>query len=53
MTTPPTVFEGAAGPTARWAQHPLVRRTLRDNQIDGILGPVTKAAVGQFQCHSQ
>jgi peptidoglycan hydrolase-like protein with peptidoglycan-binding domain len=49
MATPPTISEGAAGPTVRWAQYLLVRRTLSDNQVDGIFGPVTKAAVEQFQ----
>jgi peptidoglycan hydrolase-like protein with peptidoglycan-binding domain len=49
MTTPPTISEGATGPTVRWAQYLLVRRTLSDNQIDGIFGPVTKAGVEQFQ----
>jgi peptidoglycan hydrolase-like protein with peptidoglycan-binding domain len=49
MTTPATISEGATGPTVRWAQYLLVRRTLSDNQIDGIFGPVTKTAVEQFQ----
>lgn len=49
MTTLPTLSEGATGPNVRWAQYLLVRRTLSDNQIDGIFGPVTKAAVQQFQ----
>ena len=50
MTTPETISEGATGPTVRWAQYLLVRRTaLTDKQIDGIFGPVTKAAVEQFQ----
>jgi peptidoglycan hydrolase-like protein with peptidoglycan-binding domain len=49
MTTPQTISEGATGPTVRWAQYLLVRRTLSDSQIDGIFGPVTKAAVEQFQ----
>ena len=49
MTTPPTISEGTTGSTVRWAQYLLVRRTLSDNQIDGIFGPVTKAAVEQFQ----
>ena len=49
MTTPPTISEGATGPTVRWAQYLLVRRTLSDYQIDGIFGPVTKTAVEQFQ----
>jgi len=49
MTTPVTIAEGATGPTVRWCQYLLVRRTLSDNQIDGIFGPVTKAAVEQFQ----
>jgi peptidoglycan hydrolase-like protein with peptidoglycan-binding domain len=53
MTTPPTISEGATGPVVRWAQYLLVRRTLRDNQIDGIFGPVTKAAVEQFQRESK
>jgi peptidoglycan hydrolase-like protein with peptidoglycan-binding domain len=49
MTTPATISEGASGPTVRWAQYLLVRRTLSYPQIDGIFGPVTKAAVEQFQ----
>ena len=49
MTNLPTISEGATGPVVRWAQYLLVRRTLSDNQIDGIFGPVTKAAVEQFQ----
>jgi peptidoglycan hydrolase-like protein with peptidoglycan-binding domain len=48
-STPPTIAEGASGSTVRWLQYLLVRRTLSDNQIDGIFGPVTKAAVEQFQ----
>ena len=49
MTTPATISEGSSGPTVRWAQYLLVRRTLSYNQIDGIFGPVTKTAVEQFQ----
>ena len=49
MTTPATISEGASGPIVRWAQYLLVRRTLSDNQIDGIFGPVTKKAVEEFQ----
>jgi peptidoglycan hydrolase-like protein with peptidoglycan-binding domain len=49
MTTPATISEGATGPTVRWLQYLLVRRTLSDSQIDGIFGPVTKSAVEQFQ----
>jgi peptidoglycan hydrolase-like protein with peptidoglycan-binding domain len=49
MTTPATISQGATGPTVRWAQYLLVRRTLSFNQIDGIFGPVTKSAVEQFQ----
>ena len=49
MPTPPTISEGATGATVEWLQYKLVRRTLSDNQIDGIFGPVTKAAVEQFQ----
>jgi peptidoglycan hydrolase-like protein with peptidoglycan-binding domain len=49
MATPPTISEGASGPEVRWLQYLLVRRTLSDNQIDGIFGPVTKSAVEQFQ----
>jgi peptidoglycan hydrolase-like protein with peptidoglycan-binding domain len=52
MTGPPTIAEGATGPTVRWAQYLLVRRTLSYNQVDGIFGPVTKAAVEQFQSDS-
>jgi peptidoglycan hydrolase-like protein with peptidoglycan-binding domain len=47
--TQPTVQEGSQGPTVRWAQYLLVRRTLSYPQIDGIFGPVTKAAVEEFQ----
>ncbi|HEY3726430.1 MAG TPA: peptidoglycan-binding protein [Solirubrobacteraceae bacterium] len=46
---PPTISEGATGSTVRWLQYLLVRRTLSDNQIDGIFGPVTKHAVEEFQ----
>jgi murein L,D-transpeptidase YcbB/YkuD len=49
MTTPATISQGATGPTVSWLQYLLVRRTLSDNQIDGIFGPVTKSAVEQFQ----
>jgi peptidoglycan hydrolase-like protein with peptidoglycan-binding domain len=52
MTTPETISEGATGPTVRWAQYLLVRRTLSDRQIDGIFGPVSKSAVEQFQGYS-
>jgi len=51
MPTPPTISEGATGPIVRWAQYLLVRRTLSDYQIDGIFGPVTKAAVEEFQSY--
>ena len=53
MTTPPTISEGATGSLVRWAQYLLVRRTLSDDQIDGIFGPVTKAAVEEFQRYSK
>lgn len=49
MPTPPTVSEGSAGPVVRWAQYLLVRRTLSDDQIDGIFGPITRTAVEEFQ----
>jgi peptidoglycan hydrolase-like protein with peptidoglycan-binding domain len=49
MANPPTIAEGATGPTVSWAQYLLVRRTLSYNQIDGIFGAVTKTAVEQFQ----
>ena len=49
MPTPATISEGATGATVRWLQYLLVRRTLSDDQIDGSFGPVTKAAVEQFQ----
>jgi peptidoglycan hydrolase-like protein with peptidoglycan-binding domain len=52
-SSPPTISEGATGPTVRWLQYLLVRRTLSDNrQIDGLFGPVTKAAVEEFQSDS-
>jgi peptidoglycan hydrolase-like protein with peptidoglycan-binding domain len=49
MPTPPTISEGATGATVEWAQYLLVRRTMSDNQIDGVFGPVTKSAVEKFQ----
>jgi murein L,D-transpeptidase YcbB/YkuD len=49
MPTPPTISEGATGPVVRWAQYLLVRLFLSDNQVDGIFGPITKAAVEKFQ----
>jgi peptidoglycan hydrolase-like protein with peptidoglycan-binding domain len=49
VTTPATISQGATGPTVRWLQYLLVRRTLSDSQIDGIFGPVTETAVEQFQ----
>ena len=36
MANPPTIAEGATGPTVKWAQYLLVRRTLSYNQIDGV-----------------
>jgi peptidoglycan hydrolase-like protein with peptidoglycan-binding domain len=53
MAIPPTISEGATGSVVRWAQYLLVRRTLSDNQIDGIFGPVTKTAVEHFQRDSK
>jgi peptidoglycan hydrolase-like protein with peptidoglycan-binding domain len=53
MTTPETISEGATGPTVRWAQYLLVRRTMSDSQIDGVFGPVTRSAVEEFQKYSQ
>jgi peptidoglycan hydrolase-like protein with peptidoglycan-binding domain len=52
MTIPPTISAGATGPTVKWAQYLLVRRTLSYNQIDGIFGPATETAVEQFQGYS-
>jgi peptidoglycan hydrolase-like protein with peptidoglycan-binding domain len=52
VTTPATISEGSTGPTVRWAQYLLVRRTLSYNQIDGVFGPITKAAVEDFQGYS-
>lgn len=49
MPTPATISEGATGPVVKWLQYLLVRRTLSDSQIDGVFGPITKAAVEQFQ----
>jgi murein L,D-transpeptidase YcbB/YkuD len=46
---PPTIAEGATGPTVSWAQYLLVRRTLTYQQIDGDFGPITKNAVEEFQ----
>ena len=46
----PTISEGSTGSAVKWLQYLLVRRTLSDNhQIDGTFGPVTKAAVEEFQ----
>ena len=52
MAVPETISSGATGSVVRWAQYLLVRRTLSYPQIDGIFGPVTKAAVEQFQADS-
>jgi len=49
MATPPTIAEGSTGPTVRWAQYLLVRKTLAYTQIDGDFGPATKTAVENFQ----
>jgi peptidoglycan hydrolase-like protein with peptidoglycan-binding domain len=49
MPTPATISEGATGHIVSWLQYLLVRRTLSDNQIDGIFGPVTKTGVEEFQ----
>jgi len=49
MPTPATISEGATGSVVKWLQYLLVRRTLSDSEIDGVFGPVTKAAVEQFQ----
>jgi peptidoglycan hydrolase-like protein with peptidoglycan-binding domain len=49
MATPATISEGATGSVVKWLQYLLVRRTLSDSQIDGVFGPVTKAAVEEFQ----
>lgn len=49
MAVPGTIAIGATGSVVRWAQYLLVRRTLSYQQIDGIFGPATKAAVEQFQ----
>ena len=49
MPTPPTIFEGSRGEVVEWAQYLLVRFALSYNQIDGIFGPATKAAVEQYQ----
>ena len=49
MTAPPAISEGATGPRVKWAQYLLVCRALSCNQIDGIFGPVTKTAVGEYQ----
>lgn len=52
MANPPTISEGATGPTVKWAQYNLVRQTLSYNQVDGIFGPATKTAVEKFQGYS-
>jgi peptidoglycan hydrolase-like protein with peptidoglycan-binding domain len=49
MTIPPTISKGATGPTVKWAQYLLVRRTLSYTDVDGRFGPVTEAGVEQFQ----
>lgn len=49
-TLPATISEGSTGETVRWLQYNLIRRTLSEaTQIDGIFGPVTRAAVEEFQ----
>jgi len=49
MAVPPTIAEGAQGPTVSWAQYLLVPSDLNHADIDGIFGPVTKTAVEKFQ----
>jgi peptidoglycan hydrolase-like protein with peptidoglycan-binding domain len=49
VPTPPTISEGSRGEVVEWAQYLLVRFALSDNQIDGIFGTGTKAAVEQYQ----
>lgn len=49
MAIPATIAVGSRGAVVRWAQYLLVRRTLSYQQIDGIFGPDTQAAVEQFQ----
>ena len=41
--------EGATGVTVRWAPYLLAGLPLSRNQVDGIFGPVTGTAAGQFQ----
>ena len=49
MAMPATIAEGATGSDVLWAQYLMVRQTLSCDQIDGSFGPVTRAAVEQFQ----
>jgi peptidoglycan hydrolase-like protein with peptidoglycan-binding domain len=49
VPSPPTISEGSQGEVVEWVQYLLVRFALSDNQIDGIFGPVTRAAVEQYQ----
>lgn len=49
MTFPATIAEGSTGPAVRWLQYLFDRLVLDFKQIDGIFGPVTKAAVEQYQ----
>ena len=49
MTAPPAISEWVTGPRVKWAQYLLVCRAPSCNQIDGIFGPVTKTAVGEYQ----
>jgi peptidoglycan hydrolase-like protein with peptidoglycan-binding domain len=49
MTTLPNLSEGSTGPDVRWAQYLLVRRTMSDDEVDGVFGPVMDKAVRQFQ----
>jgi peptidoglycan hydrolase-like protein with peptidoglycan-binding domain len=49
MTVPPTIAEGAQGPTVSWAQYLLVPSDLNHLDIDGIFGAGTKASVEKFQ----
>lgn len=49
MPIPTTISNGSQGEVVKWAQYLLVRFALSDYQIDGIFGPVTLAAVEQYQ----
>ena len=52
ITALPILAQGSTGSDVKWAQYLLVLKTLNYDQVDGIFGPKTDAAVREFQRYS-